>query len=101
MVFNRNRSASEESSDAPVIVLTSVSFGEVALVKSMLRSADIDHYVENELMTGYGPIISSNPAAGGMRVLVRPSDEKDAREILRTLRTAPEVGSWDIKEDAD
>ena len=101
MIFKKNKGASGESSDAPVMILASFSLGEVAIVRSMLQSADIDYYVENELVTGYGPIFSQSPAAGGMKVFVRPSDEEDAREILRTLRTAPEVGSWNTQEDAD
>lgn len=73
------------SSDTPVLVFTSVSLGEIALIKSMLTSADIDFYVENELTTGYGQIISQCPAAGGMKIFVRPDDADDAREIIKAL----------------
>jgi len=52
----------------------------------MLQSADIEHYVENELITGYGPIFSQSPAAGGMKVFTRPEDADDAKEIVNSLR---------------
>ena len=73
-------------SNVPVCVFNSFSLGEVAIVRSMLQSADIEHYVENELITGYGPIFSQSPAAGGMKVFTRPEDADDAKEIVNSLR---------------
>jgi len=88
MFFKKKDQKSQETrapSDAPVLVFTSVSMGEIALVKSMLISADIDIHVENELTTGYGQIISQCPAAGGMKIFVRPADADDALEIIKAL----------------
>ena len=73
-------------SDAPVCIFNSISMGEIALAKSMLQSADIEFYVENELTTGFGQIISQSPAAGGMKIFVRPEDATDAKEIVDSLR---------------
>ncbi|MCL2403848.1 MAG: DUF2007 domain-containing protein [Coriobacteriia bacterium] len=73
-------------SDAPVCIFNSLSMGEIALLKSMLQSADIEYYVENELTTGFGQMISQSPAAGGMKIFVRPEDADDAQEIATSLR---------------
>ena len=78
-------SKKDKPSDVPVLIYTSLSMGRIALVKSLLISADIPFYVENELTTGYGPIISQSAAAGGMKVFVRPEDAQDAQEIIDSL----------------
>jgi len=88
MFFKKKNPSKQEvaaASDAPILVFTSISLGEIALVKSMLKSADIDFHIENELTIGYGQIISQCPAAGGMKIFVRPDDVDDAREIIKAL----------------
>ena len=69
----------------PVAIYTSYDMNEVAFIKSMLMSADIDFHITNELTTGYGPIVAESPAAGGMDVLVREEDADDARTIINQL----------------
>jgi hypothetical protein len=90
MFFNRKKKSSEhstqqqssDSSNGPVVAYTSYDSFEVATIKSMLDSAGIEFHVTNELVTGYGPMFSSD---SGMDVLVRPEDADDARTIIKQL----------------
>ena len=66
----------------PVIAYTSYDPFEVAMIKSMLASADIEFHVTNEIVTGYGPTASSTQ---GMDVFVREEDVDDTRAIIGQL----------------
>jgi len=81
----RKATSDGKPGNEPVLVYTSIDFNEIALIKSMLKSADIEFFVENESQTGWGPITAQCPSGGGMKVFVRTDDGAEAAEIIASL----------------
>jgi len=88
-----------------VTVFATGDQGLVALVKSLLQSADIEFMVRGEgiqNLFGIGGLSASgfNPITGPAEFLVSAEDADDARTLLEDL-TADDDGDGDVVDDDD
>lgn len=94
---------SSDTAREPAVVFTSWRDDEMALAKSMLRSAGIPYFVANERLInviGDGRIGGSNQVTGPMRMLVPAPDAEDATAILDSFKGNNEVGAgFDTPQD--
>jgi len=83
--MGQSTTSARDARNEPVMVHASIDFNEIALIKSMLISADIEFFVEGDSQTDWGPVFAQCPMAGGMKVFVRSEDAVEAAEIIDSL----------------
>ncbi len=74
--------------DAPVIVFSSFERADIMTAKSLLASAGIEFFVEDENaqdLIAWGNLGGLNPVVGPVKILVSRGDAADAKEILKDL----------------
>ncbi len=76
-----------------VTVFKTGHHGTIALIKSLLDSADIKYFVKNEnaqdLFGGGVFGVGFNPVIGPVQVQVLEEDAEDARELLKNITETP------------
>jgi hypothetical protein len=76
-----------------VTVFKTGHHGTIALIKSLLDSADIKYFVKNEnaqdLFGGGIFGVGYNPVIGPVQVQVLEEDAEDARELLKDISETP------------
>ena len=59
--MGQSTTSARDARNEPVMVHASFDFNEIALIKSMLTSADIEFFVEGDSQTGWGPVFAQCP----------------------------------------
>ncbi len=87
-----------------VTVFKTGHHGTIALIKSLLDSADIKYFIKNEnaqdLFGGGVFGVGFNPVTGPVQVQVLEEDAEDARELLKDISETP-VSLDDDEENED
>lgn len=74
--------------DDPVVVFSSFERTDIMMAKSLLASAGIKFFVEDENaqdLIAWGNFGGVNPVVGPVKILVAGGDALDAKEILKDL----------------
>jgi hypothetical protein len=89
----------------PFIELTSYSYAtdaELHILRNSLDEQNIEFYEKDAMTIAADPLLSN--AIGGLKIMVRQSNEVDAHDVLTTVRqqlgteiTHSESGNWIIK----
>lgn len=70
-----------------VVVLRTSNWAEITDARTLLEQAQIPYYAEGAEMPGYpgGGRLGYVPEPGGFEIQVDPTDEAEARQVLRML----------------